>query len=155
MQIKEANQELLQCTEVNRTLEQSRLKRKTIRHDIDFKLIRHHARSLYKVMITGRSWKCRCRKSHVANLRLEPRPWGSMGSNSKRSKAAGFPSTLPPLNFRVLLSKQYPRNSQATTCKWQEFDVEPVRSPGTSPSQDPNDHLGTMTSPYVCRLLLT
>ena len=72
--IKEANQQLKQFTKEGRVLEPSRRKNRSRYQSVDFNLIRRHAKSLYSLMVTGKSWKCPCRRFHVASLRLEPRP---------------------------------------------------------------------------------
>ncbi|KAF6228583.1 hypothetical protein HO173_011818 [Letharia columbiana] len=74
-EIKEANHELKEFTKESHILESNRKKRRSKRQPVDFQLIRRQARSLYNVMVAGRSWRCGCQKYHVASLRLEPRPW--------------------------------------------------------------------------------
>ena len=122
LEIKEANQELKEFTKDSHVLESNRNKRRKKRQPVDFKLIRCQARSLYNVMVTGSSWRCGCRKYHVASLRLEPRPWEE--DKSKDNTTGG----APRLRFRVLLWKSHPGDGLGDTCKWREIDIEPVET---------------------------
>ncbi len=90
---------------------------------MDFKIIRRHARSLYNVLVTGRSWKCRCWKNHIASLRLEPWPWEDETHKGEIIGAAN-------LKFRVQLSKEQQHDKLGMTWIWQEIEVEPVDSSG-------------------------
>ena len=73
-QIKESNQQLRQIAKDSYVLEFSRKKRRAKRNNIDFITIRNHARSLYNVVVTGKSWKCQFWGHHMASLRLEAIP---------------------------------------------------------------------------------
>ena len=115
-EIKEANRELKEFTKDSHILESSRNKRRSKRQLVDFRLIRRQARSLYNVMVMGRSWSCGCRKYHVASLRLEPRPW---------EEDEGKDNT-PHLKFRVLLSKSCSNDGLDVTWKWRKIEIEPV-----------------------------
>ena len=146
--IREANHELKEFTEESYILESNRNKRQSKRQTLDFKLIRRQARSLYNVMVRGRSWRCECLKYHVASLRLEPRPWED---NKGKGNAAGSPR----LKFRVLLSKKLPDDGLQFIWKGQELEIEPVEaseSPRTGLKNDPQTpSIGTLslTSTYV------
>lgn len=120
-EIKEANNELKEFTKDSHILESNRKKRRSKRQSVDFKLIRRQARSLYNVMVTGRSWRCECWNYHVASLRLEPRPWEE---NNGKDDTAG----PPRLKFRVLLSSSYPEAGNEDTKKWKELEVEPAET---------------------------
>ena len=146
--IKEANHELKEFAKDSQILESSRYKRRLKRQRVDFKHIRRQARSLYNVMVTGRSWRCGCRKYHVASLRLEPRPWED---NVGKDNVAGAAC----LKFRVLLSKSCPNDGPDVTWKWREIEIEPVETSDCSISGLDNTALamsiGTLalTSSYV------
>jgi len=73
-------------------------------------------------MITGKSWRCRCRRYHVASLRLEPRPWEE--EDTGKGNAAGETR----LKFRVLLSKSCPDGGLEVKWKWRELEIEPVET---------------------------
>ena len=118
-EIKEANHELKEFTKDSQVLESRRKKYRLKRQRVDFKLIRRQARSLYNVIVTGRSWRCRCRKYHVASLRLEPRPWEE---DAGKDNVAGASC----LKFRVLLSKSCPNDGPGVKWKWRELEIEPV-----------------------------
>ncbi|KAL9063449.1 MAG: hypothetical protein Q9161_009465 [Pseudevernia consocians] len=95
-EIKEANRELTDFTKDSYVLESNRNNRQSKHQPVDFKVIRRQARSLDNVMVTGRSWRCGCRKYHVASLRLEPRPWEE---NKGTANTVGAQS----LKFRLLV----------------------------------------------------
>lgn len=118
-EIKEANKELKEFTKESYFLESNRNKRRPKRQPVDFKLIRRQARSLYNVMVRGRSWRCKCLKYHMASLRLEPRPW-------EEDNGKGVAVEAPRLKFRVLLSRSCPDDGLEVTWKWQELEIEPV-----------------------------
>ena len=72
-------------------------------------------------MVTGKSWRCGCRKYHVASLRLEPRPW-------EQDKGTDDAAGAQRLKFRVLLSKSCPSDGLDVTWKWREIEIEPVET---------------------------
>ncbi|KAL8648705.1 MAG: hypothetical protein Q9226_005889 [Calogaya cf. arnoldii] len=74
-EIDKANQDLLQRTQQGRRLEPSRSRRQSNKRMIEFATVRSRVKSLWKVLITGRLWRCSCRNHHAASLRLEPRLW--------------------------------------------------------------------------------
>ena len=124
-EIKEANRELKDFTKDGYILETNRNKRRSKGQPVDFKLIRLQARSLYNVVVTGRSWRCGCQKYHTVSLRLEPRPWED---DHHKENAAG----PPRLKFRVLLSKSSPKACSGggldAPWKWREIDIMPVKT---------------------------
>lgn len=120
-EVEKANYRLTQFTKDSHILESNRNKRLSKSQLIDFKLIRRHARSLYNVVVMGRSWRCRCRKYHVASLRLEPRPW-------EEDKGKGDAAGMPRLKFKVLLSKSCPNDGLEVPWKWKELEIEPVET---------------------------
>ena len=93
--IDKANKDLRDITHQNRYLEPIREKKKSRRHIEDLQLIRKHAASLYRVLVTGTAWKCPCRKSHMASLRLESRP---------QKSDTELPITHKFYTFRVVFS---------------------------------------------------
>ena len=136
-QIEKANRQLNQYTEGSFVLQSSRDKRHAHRHSVDFKLIRRHAKSLYNVIVTNKSWKCRCWKDHMASLRLEPRPWEDEGEKEKTNE-------FPDLKFRVLLSTEQEDDKLGITWNGQEIEVEPVESPDNTMTGT-NDHSQTLS----------
>ena len=120
-EIKEANLQLSKFNQDSHILESNRKKRRSKRQLVDFKVIRRQARSLYNVLVTGRSWTCRCWKYHVASLRLEPRPW-------EGEKGGGKATEAPRLKFTVLISKSCPDDGCEVIRKWQELEIEPVET---------------------------
>ena len=123
-QIDKANKELREITHQNRYLESVRQKRRSQRSMVDFKRVRRHAESLYNVIVTGRSWRCRCREDHVANLRLEARPLEHINDNV---------ASNPKLRFRILLSKPKSPAKPEILCRWHELEVEPLEDVPTHP----------------------
>ena len=116
-QIDGANNQLRKITKQEIDLEPVRAKRQSQRSDLDFRIVRRRAESLYNVIVAGSSWRCQCRDSHVANLRLEPRPPECTSIN-----LAG----KPKLKFRVLLSTSKSQAKPEILRTWQEVEVEPV-----------------------------
>ena len=113
--IDKANKDLRDITHQNRYLEPIREKKRSRRHIEDLQLIRKHAASLYRVLIAGKAWKCPCRNSHMASLRLESRP--------QRSDS-GLPSTYTAYTFRVVFSTN--PSLEPTSQKspqWQEVEL--------------------------------
>ena len=113
--IDKANKDLRDITHQNRYLEPLREKKRSRRHIEDLQLIRKHAASLYRVLVAGKAWKCPCRNSHLASLRLESRP--------QRSDS-GLPWTQTAYIFRVVFStnpslKPTPQKSP----QWQEMEL--------------------------------
>lgn len=117
-QIDKNNRQLRNHTKETKFLETARSRRRS-RPPIDFKTIRRHARSLYNVLVTGRSWTCKCWKKHTASLRLEPRPWSVTGEKEMTTQPVN-------LKFRVLLSKSRDDDHLDMTWKYQELEVAPV-----------------------------
>ncbi|CAL8582763.1 hypothetical protein XPA_008408 [Xanthoria parietina] len=74
-QIDKANQDLLQRTHQGRRLEPSRTKRRSNKRTVEVAIVRSRVQSLWNTLIKGKSWRCGCRHSHAASLRLEPRLW--------------------------------------------------------------------------------
>jgi hypothetical protein len=72
--IERANNYLRETTHQNILLEpqRRRLKRHhSSRHPpASFRHLRQHARSLYRLVVTGKSWKCNCREQHLVKLNL-------------------------------------------------------------------------------------
>lgn len=124
-EIKEANRELKDFTKDGYILESNRNRRRSKGQPVDFKLIRLQARSLYNVVVTGRSWRCGCPKYHTVSLRLEPRPWEE---DNHKENAAG----APRLKFRVLLSKPSQKSCSGggldASWKWRGIDIMPVKT---------------------------
>ena len=114
--IDKANKDLRDITHQNIYLEPIRQKRRSKRPLAELKLIRQHATSLHQVLITGKAWKCRCKKLHMASLRLESRPESIETMN---------PNTPPTPKFRILLSNRQERDSPWVTSQWQELEVIP------------------------------
>lgn len=69
-----ANKELREFVHESKDLEPIRRKRRSGRTQENFKLIRKQAKSLYNVVVKGKSWTCRCKTDHTASLLLQPRP---------------------------------------------------------------------------------
>ena len=74
-QIDKANQDLFQRIHQGRRLEPSRTKRRSKKRTVEFAIVRSRVQSLWNTLIKGKSWRCGCRHSHAASLRLEPRLW--------------------------------------------------------------------------------
>lgn len=72
--IKSVNSDLVLFVDVDRHLATQRQKRHRSMSGLDFKRIRSQAKSIYNVCVR-KSWICKCRNRHVANLCLEPRLW--------------------------------------------------------------------------------
>ncbi|KAL8847619.1 MAG: hypothetical protein Q9221_007349 [Calogaya cf. arnoldii] len=92
-EIDKANQDLLQRTQQGRRLEPSRSRRQSNKRMAEFATVRSRVRSLWKTLITGRSWCCSCQNHHAASLRLEPRLW-------EEDNREGH------IRFQLLLSRQ-------------------------------------------------
>ena len=119
--IDRANAFLQQCTNQSILLEPSRSKRRFGHTNTDFKSIRKYATSLYKVVVKGNAWKCKCKDHHIASLRLEVRP-----STIKDSSAR--------CRFQLLLCKNIEKDAQ-NVLDWRSVAVEPepvTLSPGLS-----------------------
>ena len=113
--IDKANKDLRDITHQNRYLEPLREKKKSRRHIEDLQLIRKHAASLYSVLVAGKAWKCPCRKSHMASLRLESRP---------QISDSGLPGTHTAYVFRVVLSINTSlKPTSGNSPKWQELEL--------------------------------
>ena len=112
--IDKANKDLRDITHQNRYLEPIREKKRSRRHIEDLQLIRKHAASLYRVLVAGKAWKCPCRNSHMASLRLESRP---------QRTDSGLPSTHTVYNFRVVLSTNSLEPTQHNSPQWQEVEL--------------------------------
>lgn len=120
-QIDKNNNQLRKYTKETKILETARSRRRS-RPPIDFKTIRRHARSLYNVLVTRRSWTCKCWKTHSASLRLEPRPWSETGEKEMTTQPVN-------LKFRVLLSKTRDDDPLDSIWKYQ-LEVAPVEELG-------------------------
>ena len=121
--IDRANAFLQQCTNQSILLEPSRSKQRFGNTKTDFKSIRKYATSLYKVIVKGNSWKCKCKDHHVASLRLEVRPCTIKDSNAR-------------CRFRLLLCNKIEKEGQDMV-DWRSIIVEPepvTLSPGLSDS---------------------
>ena len=133
--IDRANAFLQQCTNQSILLEPSRSKRRFGNTKTDFKSIRKYATSLYKVIVKGNSWKCKCKDHHVASLRLEVRPCTIKDSNARR-------------RFRLLLCNNIERDGQ-NMFDWRSIAVEP--EPVTL-SSGLSDAVGAHGNPSVHQL---
>ena len=113
--IDKANKDLRDITHQNRYLEPIREKKRSRRHIEDLQLIRKHAASLYRVLVAGKAWKCPCRNSHMASLRLESRP--------QRSDPR-LPATHTTYTFRVVFSTNPSfKPTPQTVPQWQEMEL--------------------------------
>lgn len=132
-EIHEANKQLDTFTQGGQYLECAKAKRPSQRQLVDFKSIRHHAKSLYHHIVGRKSWSCRCTKLHVANLRLEPRPW----EKDDAKETARGTREMSNLKFRIILSKRLREKDHNVACKWQEIEVEPVEFSGHDSHETP------------------
>lgn len=113
--IDKANKDLRDITHQNRYLEPIREKKRSRRHIEDLQLIRKHAASLYRVLVAGKAWKCPCRNSHMASLRLESRP---------QRTDSRLPSTHTIYTFRVVLSTNPSlKPTDHNFPRWQEVEL--------------------------------
>ena len=112
--IRRKNKELREFTQTSISLEPSRRQRQSKRPLADLKLIRKHAASLYHVLMTEKAWKCKCRWSHVASLRLEARP------QTAEEVKAKVPQQY---NFRVLLTVVDEGCPVGFKAQWNDIEV--------------------------------
>ncbi|KAI4141992.1 MAG: hypothetical protein LQ341_003350 [Variospora aurantia] len=111
-----ANKDLREFTHQNISLEPRRRKRRSGRPIAELQLIRQYAASLYRVLMTGKSWKCECKMYHMASLRLEARPQTVEGVSPKQSQGYAF---------RVLIFLTSATSGTSTTAEWKEIEVLP------------------------------
>ena len=79
-----------------------------------FKMIRRQAASLYNVIVNGTSWICSCKNSHLASLRLEPRP-------RRLDDCTMNPAT--DVEFHILLSTIVTEGQSNVCSDWREIVV--------------------------------
>ena len=114
--IEESNKKLRDITHQCVYLDPLRKSRNSRPSTANLGMIRRHARSLHQTLITGKGWKCACRKYHMASLRLEPR--------SEVFKKKGIVTTLP-LTFRVLLATPQLASPSLVKAQWHDVEVKP------------------------------
>ncbi|KAL8966515.1 MAG: hypothetical protein Q9183_003340 [Haloplaca sp. 2 TL-2023] len=112
--IRRNNKELREFTHTSISLEPSRRHRRSKRPLAELKLIRKHAASLYKVLMTEKAWKCKCRSSHIASLRLEARPQTAEGVEAKVAQQ---------YSFRILLTVVDERCPVGSKAQWEDIEV--------------------------------
>lgn len=113
--VEESNRKLRDITHQNVYLEPLRKERKSKHPTANLRIIRKHAASLHRALITSKAWKCPCRQYHLASLRLESR------SHGLRKKDAAISCS----EFRVLLSTLQNAPCSTRMSQWQAIEIRP------------------------------
>lgn len=120
--IEKDNVVLSRLLEQNLWLEQKRAAPPSRKALSDLKAVQNYARSVYSILC----WKCGCKDSHSANLRLEPRIEGEIGKPKDEEPVS------EELRFRVVFSYgQGKPPSHSAPWSWEEADVSLERELST------------------------
>lgn len=115
--IDKANKDLRDFTHQNVHLESSRKQRQS-QHLLDeLKLIRTHALSLYRGLVVGYAWSCRCKGYHSAQMTLEKRPEGIYYEPRGNE--------MPQYRFRIVISTAAESGETDLVSKWQTMEFIP------------------------------
>lgn len=112
--IDRANKDLRDFTHENISMEPGR-KRRSKRPIKELKLIREHARSLYRVLMSEKTWKCECKRHHRASLRLEARPPVTATATTLASRKTVF---------RVWVNVANKPGHSIAKADWKELEIE-------------------------------